>query len=135
METDTIETLKEKTDRILNEAFSYAFESNPARTEWPLHKIDCDFKITQKDDIKEDVYYACEVYLEPINKQLYDDLIWVVEGLPCFIDTYQSGRCSLSALLDTYTPENLEKNLDVAEKIVIQVRNVRNKFIEKQKFI
>lgn len=124
-----IESLEERVSRILSKAFSLCYEDNPSRTEWPAHPINCDFAIANPDDLRPQSYYMAEIYLP---EDLFDKLVYLTEGLPCWIDTYRSGRCSINDLLNRYTPEALEDRLADAERTITEVENHRNLFIARQ---
>jgi hypothetical protein len=120
-----IESLEDKSFRVLSKAFSFAYEDNPARTEWPLHPINADFQILNPKHQKGDVYYMAELYLDT---EKFDALISLTESLPSFIDTYFSGRCSLHDTLNVYTPEKLESLVDKADILISEIDTLRNNF-------
>lgn len=126
---DIIESCDERTNRIMNEAFRIAYESNPTRIGWELHEVDCDFQITVEADKRPDAYYMMECYCDEDQQS---EIIGITESVPAFISTYLSGRCSLHASLHVYTPERLEKILDEAEQVVIKFRKLREDFRIKQ---
>jgi len=127
--SDIIESLEERTNRIMNEAFRIAYESNPTRIGWELHEVDCDFLITNEADKRPDAYYMIECYCD---EDLYAEIIGLTERVPMWIGTYLSGRCSLHATMHVYTPENLEKLLNEAEQVVLKFRALREDFRNRQ---
>lgn len=132
IEEKEIFSSEQRCNSILKRAFSLAYEDNPCRTEWPLHKVDCDVVIKNPIHQKGDVYYLSELYLP---EELLSELIGITEGLPGWIDVYLSGRCSLHATLHVYTPERLEEKLDQAEQILAKVEKAKLDFIASQNIV
>lgn len=127
---DKIKSCEERFEQLFKTAFSICFEDNPERIGWEKHKIDCDVKITNKKFIKPDAYYLIEVYL---SDEGTDNLFHIVEGIPMWLETYHSGRCSIDAMINEFTPENMERILKKGEEQIVQIEKEKNDFINAQK--
>ena len=126
------ESYEEIFETAFNNGLFMVYEANPLREGWPLHKFTSDVVITRAEDIRPTEYYLIDIYKSDMPSELWDRLMWVTEGLPQWIDTYTSGRCSLLAMVERYTPEKMIELVEEARTVVCMVDAYRTKFIERQ---
>lgn len=111
---DEIKSIEQRVNQLFSITNKIANEANPYRDkQWKRHEMSSILRIKNPKFIKAECYYLFEVYL----KEDLQDKMWdILEGFSMWLDTFQSGRTSLKAMIEVFTPENLEKILSKHEE-------------------